>query len=148
MNNLVEVFHSDVGRLSVSGILLIWQIFCSTSSFNDKMNLRNYLQKKINLWSTLWCMMPLLGSMFRIGVICTLAFLPGENPMNKKGATPDPSTLSQTQSQSETLKVGDEIVVVDAEGGLQKAGKSRSKCEDCRIGQEWSYRGDSGKSVL
>lgn len=124
MNNFGEalsgILLSNVGKYSISGILIIWHFLCSASSFNDKMELRDYSGKKINLWGTLLCMMPTLGSIFRFGVIFGLLFHSGENLISKEVSTPDPRLVFQTQSVPEPLKVGDEIIVENAPNRLQK----------------------------
>ena len=64
-----------------------------------------------------------------------------EDVINQEASTPDPSIISQTQSLPETLKEGDEIVVVNVPNGLRmwgtyfRSGKSIGSVKNGDVGE-------------
>ena len=95
-------------------------LLSSVKSLKQEIKLNRVLQEETNLSAILIDMVYFAVSMGQVSLVFWALSNPGGNLNNTAVFTPDPNVISQTQSLSEPLKAGDEIVVENAEGGLLK----------------------------
>ena len=124
-NDVIEIicvaFRSNIHFILWGFVISgIFDAFSAARNLKQEIKLNRALEEDTSLLAICDHMRRFTQSVAPIFLIYLALFHPGGNLSNTAESTPDSNATSQTQSQSETLKVGDEIIVASAPSGLKK----------------------------